>query len=39
MEQYTYFAKFYDRMMENIPYEAWEQYLLMIMFRYGAEPV
>lgn len=38
MEQYTYFAKFYDRMMENIPYEAWEQYLLMIMFRYGVKP-
>ena len=32
MEQYTLFAKVYDRMMDNIPYEEWEQYLLQLLF-------
>ena len=35
---YTYFAKLYDSMMDNIPYDEWEQYLLQLMYRYNVMP-
>ncbi len=35
MSEYQYFATVYDRMMDNIPYEEWEQYILQLLFRYG----
>ena len=38
MSQYKYFAKVYDRMMDNIPYEGWRQYLLQIMYRFRVKP-
>lgn len=38
MEQYTLFAKVYDKMMDNIPYEEWEQYLLQLLFRHHIKP-
>lgn len=38
MAEYKYFAKVYDRMMDNIPYEEWEQYLLKLLFKYGVSP-
>ena len=38
MEQYTLFAKVYDRMMDNIPYEEWEQYLLQLLYRHRIKP-
>ena len=38
MAEYKFFAKVYDRMMDNIPYEEWEQYLLCLLYRYGVPP-
>lgn len=38
MEQYTFFAKVYDEMMDNIPYEEWEQYLLKLLMYHGVKP-
>ena len=38
MSQYGYFATVYDRMMDNIPYEEWKQYILQLFFRYGVKP-
>ena len=38
MNNYTYFATVYDRMMDNIPYEEWEQYILQLFYRYGVAP-
>ena len=35
MTAYSVFAKLYDKMMDNIPYEEWEQYLLMLMYKAG----
>ena len=39
MEQYTKFAKVYDRMMDNIPYEEWEEYLLQVFFHHHVDPL
>ena len=38
MAEYKFFAKVYDRMMDNIPYEEWEQYILQLFYRYGVSP-
>lgn len=38
MSQYEYFATVYDRMMDNIPYEEWKQYILQLLFKYGVNP-
>ena len=38
MAEYKYFAKVYDRMMDNIPYEEWKQYLLQLLFMYDVPP-
>jgi SAM-dependent methyltransferase len=38
MAEYKYFATVYDRMMDDIPYEEWEQYILLLLCRYGVEP-
>ena len=38
MSQYKYFASVYDRMMDNIPYESWKQYLLELFYRYNVSP-
>ena len=38
MQAYTTFAKLYDKMMDNIPYEDWEQYLLCLFYKYGVNP-
>ncbi len=38
MSEYQYFATVYDRMMDNIPYEEWEQYILQLLFRYEVKP-
>ncbi len=38
MNQYTFFAKVYDKMMDNIPYEEWEEYLLQLMYIHGVRP-
>ncbi|MBR1598532.1 MAG: class I SAM-dependent methyltransferase [Lachnospiraceae bacterium] len=37
-EQYQYFATVYDRMMDNIPYEEWKQYILWLFYKYGVSP-
>ena len=37
-DSYTYFAKLYDTMMDNIPYDEWEQYLLQILYRFNVAP-
>ena len=34
MKEYTVFARFYDRMMSNIPYEEWERYLIQLFYRF-----
>ena len=31
MEAYTEFATVYDTFMDNVPYEAWEKYLVDIL--------
>ena len=38
MEAYSYFSTVYDKMMDNIPYEEWEQYLLQVMEHFGVKP-
>lgn len=38
MSQYKYFATVYDRMMDNVPYEEWKQYILQLLFKYGVKP-
>jgi trans-aconitate methyltransferase len=38
MAEYKYFAKVYDRMMDNIPYEEWKQYLMQLFFEYDVPP-
>lgn len=38
MSQYKYFATVFDRMMDNIPYEEWKQYILQLFFKYGVKP-
>ncbi len=38
MSEYKFFATVYDRMMDNIPYEEWEQYLLQILYRFNVRP-
>ncbi|MCR5214398.1 MAG: class I SAM-dependent methyltransferase [Eubacterium sp.] len=38
MSQYKFFASVYDRMMDNIPYDEWEQYLLQILYKYNVPP-
>ncbi|MBO6165832.1 MAG: class I SAM-dependent methyltransferase [Eubacterium sp.] len=38
MSQYKFFAKVYDRMMDNIPYDEWKQFLLQLMYRYKVKP-
>ena len=38
MESYNYFATVYDRMMDNIPYEEWEQYILQLLYVGGVAP-
>lgn len=38
MKAYSVFAHIYDKMMDNIPYEEWKDYLLMLMYRYGVSP-
>ena len=38
MAEYKYFAKVYDRMMDNIPYEEWKQYLMQLFFAYDVPP-
>ena len=35
MKAYSEFANVYDKMMDNIPYEEWEQYLLTLMYKHG----
>lgn len=37
-DEYQYFATVYDRMMDNIPYEDWKQYLLEMLYKYGVPP-
>ncbi|MBR6403105.1 MAG: class I SAM-dependent methyltransferase [Eubacterium sp.] len=38
MSEYHFFARVYDRMMENIPYEDWEQYILQLLYKYNISP-
>ena len=38
MSKYKFFASVYDRMMDNIPYDDWEQYLLQILYKFGVSP-
>ena len=38
MSSYNYFAKVYDRMMDNIPYDEWEQYILQLLYRNHVSP-
>lgn len=37
MEAYSGFAEVYDLFMDNVPYEAWSQYLIQILKKYGIE--
>lgn len=37
MEAYTGFAEVYDLFMDNVPYEAWSQYLIRLLQEYGIE--
>lgn len=37
MEAYTGFARVYDGLMDNIPYDEWSRYLLGILKEYGVE--
>ncbi|MBE5925341.1 MAG: class I SAM-dependent methyltransferase [Lachnospiraceae bacterium] len=37
-EQYRHFASVYDRMMDNIPYKEWKQYVLKLFYKYGVPP-
>lgn len=38
MSRYKFFASVYDRMMDNIPYDDWEQYLLQVLYKFGVCP-
>ena len=38
MSEYKFFATVYDRMMDDIPYDFWEQYLLQILYRNNVSP-
>ena len=38
MKNYSAFATIYDVMMDNIPYEEWEDYLLQLFYREGVKP-
>ena len=38
MATYKYFATVYDRMMDNIPYDDWEQYILLLLYKNGVKP-
>lgn len=38
MEAYTDFAKVYDELMDDTPYEAWCDFIIEILGRYGAGP-
>lgn len=35
MKEYSVFSLFYDRMMDNIPYDEWERYLIQLFYRFG----
>lgn len=37
-DSYTYFAKLYDTMMDDIPYDEWEQYLLQLLYHFNVAP-
>lgn len=37
MESYTNFAYVYDTFMDNVPYDAWCEYLHMLLKKYGVE--
>ena len=37
MDAYTSFAEVYDAFMDNIPYEAWTEYLAGLLREYGVE--
>ena len=37
MEQYTGFAKVYDELMDNVPYEAWKAQILTILKGHGID--
>jgi len=38
MKAYSVFAHIYDKMMDNIPYEEWKDYLLRMMYLYMVSP-
>lgn len=38
MKAYSVFAHIYDKMMDNIPYEEWKDYLLRMMYLYKVSP-
>ena len=38
MKNYSAFAKYYDEMMDNIPYEEWKDYLIQLFYREGVKP-
>lgn len=38
MTEYTIFARFYDKMMGNIPYDKMESYLIQLFYRFGVRP-
>ena len=37
MESYTGFAKVYDELMDNVPYDEWSQYLAGLLTEYGVK--
>ncbi len=37
MNAYTSFAEVYDTFMDNIPYDAWSQYLISLLKEYGVD--
>lgn len=39
MKAYSVFASIYDKMMDNIPYEDWKEYLLLLMYKYRVKPM
>lgn len=38
MSSYNIFATVYDKMMDNIPYEYWEQYILQLLCKFNVKP-
>ncbi len=38
MSEYRFFATVYDRMMSDIPYDDWEQYILQLLYMGGVPP-